>query len=143
MFIETILSAYARSHSRSRSLALTHSRTLARTHARTHSRTHTHTHTHTHIVVYSLTSIQEERGKRFQSFTGQIPRHSTRQRRQSNQSFVFEHIETTASVKKNKKTSNNTQTVCFFLFSSHKTVNKIHCITNLGIWTQIKLIFWI
>ena len=51
-----------------------------------------------HVVVRSLTSIQEARGKRFQSFTGQLPRHSTRQRRQSNHSFVTEYIETTASV---------------------------------------------
>ena len=43
-------------------------------------------------------SIQEPRGKRFQSITGQLPRHSTRQRRQSNHSFVTENIETTASV---------------------------------------------
>ena len=43
-------------------------------------------------------SIQEARGKRFQSFTGQLQRHSTRQRRQSNHSFVTEYIETTASV---------------------------------------------
>ena len=42
------------------------------------------------VVVYSLTSIQEARGKRFQSFT--------RQPRQSNPSFVAEYIETTASV---------------------------------------------
>ena len=51
-----------------------------------------------HAVVCSLTSIQEARGKRFQSFTGQLQRHSTRQRRQSNHSFVTEHIETTVSV---------------------------------------------
>ena len=51
-----------------------------------------------HVVVGSLTSIQEARGKRFQSFTGQLPRHSTRQPRQSNRSFVTEYIETTASV---------------------------------------------
>ena len=54
------------------------------------------------IVVYSLTSIQESRGKCFQSLTGQLPRDSTRQRRQSNQfrnwkyrnysiSFVSQH----------------------------------------------------
>ena len=49
------------------------------------------------VIVYSLTSIQEAREKRFQSFTGQLPRHSRRQRRQSNHSFVTEHIETTAS----------------------------------------------
>ena len=51
-----------------------------------------------HVVVHSLTSIQGARGKRFQFFTGQLQRHSTRQRRQSNHSFVTEHIETTASV---------------------------------------------
>ena len=51
-----------------------------------------------HAVVRSLTSIQEAIGKRFQSFTGQLLRHSTRQRRQSNYSFVTENIETTASV---------------------------------------------
>ena len=50
------------------------------------------------VVVCSLTSIQEAGGKRFQSFIGQLPRHSTRQRMQSNHSFVTEHIETTASV---------------------------------------------
>ena len=49
------------------------------------------------VVVYSLTSRQEAREKRFQSFTGQLPRHSRRQRRQSNHSFVTEQIETTAS----------------------------------------------
>ena len=49
------------------------------------------------VIVYSLTSIQEAREKRFQSFTGQLPCHSRRQRRQSNHSFVTEHIETTAS----------------------------------------------
>ena len=47
---------------------------------------------------HKYTSIQEARGKRFQSFTGQVPRHSTRQPRPSNRSFVTENIETTASV---------------------------------------------
>ena len=51
-----------------------------------------------YVVVHSLTSIQEARGKRFQSFTGQLQRHSTRQRRKSNHSFVTEYIKTTASV---------------------------------------------
>ena len=51
-----------------------------------------------HVVVRSLTSIQEARGKRFHSFTGQPQRHSTRQRRQSKHSFVTEYMETTASV---------------------------------------------
>ena len=50
------------------------------------------------FVVRSLTSIQEARGKRLQSFTGQLQRHSSRQQRQSNYSSVTENIETTATV---------------------------------------------
>ena len=50
------------------------------------------------FVVRSLTSIQEARGKRLQSFTGQLQRHSSRQRRQSNHSSVTENIKTTATV---------------------------------------------
>ena len=50
------------------------------------------------VVVRSFTSIQEARGKCFQSFTGQLPHHSTRQGRQSNYRLVTEYIETTASV---------------------------------------------
>ena len=48
----------------------------------------------------STQSHKYTRGKRktFQSFNGQLPRLSTRQRRQSNHSFVTENIETTASV---------------------------------------------
>ena len=40
-----------------------------------------------YVVVRSLTTIQEATGKRFQSFTGQLPRQSTRQRRQSKPQF--------------------------------------------------------
>ena len=47
------------------------------------------------------------RGKRLQSFAGQLQRHSTRQRRQSNHSFVTEHIETTASVSYHNKQYQN------------------------------------
>ena len=99
-----------------------------------------------HAVVRSLTSVQEARGKRLQSFTGQLPRHSTRQRRQSNYSFVTEHIETTASVSYHNSvfcinmtinitiTYLNVQNVFQINLSMHTTV----LFSSVYVWLRLK-----
>ena len=74
------------------------------------------------VIVRSLTSIQQATGKRFQSFTGQLQRHSTRQRRQSNHSFVTEHIKTTASVSYDNIPPFLKKIITLFFSYSHLTV---------------------